>query len=189
MENRWKKKFGLEEMIVHVPLCSHKDIKRILVVGEASDLLKNELNKHECKDITFADKLNVEGIFAEESKAFDIIIYNKPTPNKKELANIDRILEPKNGIFVSIGTFIYKDIQKAKNEIQTIAKDFWICMPYSFHHYTIIFASKKYHPQAEIVLQVSDLLNDCEYYSTEMQNAAFVHPTYITKAITGIAKR
>ena len=62
-------------------------------------------------------------------------------------------------------------------------------MPYSFNHNTLIFASKKYHPQAEIVLQVSDLLPDCQYYTTEMQNASFVHPAYITKEITGIAKR
>ena len=53
----------------------------------------------------------------------------------------------------------------------------------------IIFASKKYHPQSEIVLQVSDLLEGCNYYSTELQNAAFVFPANITKALTGIAKR
>jgi len=62
-------------------------------------------------------------------------------------------------------------------------------MPYTFGHTTLVFASKKYHPQAEIVLQVSDLLEGCNYYTTEMQNAVFVHPANITKEITGIAKR
>ena len=182
MDNNYKKKSGLDEMMVHVPLCSHKDINKILVVGKASDELKEEIAKHECKDITYSDALNVEGVF-------DIIIYNKKAPNELELANIDRILEPKKGIFVCVGTFIYKDIETSKQELSTVGKNFWICMPFSFGHNTLIFASKKYHPQAEIVLQVSDLLEDCEYYNTEIQNAVFVHPTYITKAITGIAKR
>ena len=182
MDNNYKKKSGLDEMMVHVPLCSHKDINKILVVGKVSDELKTEIAKHECKDIIYSDALNVEGIF-------DIIIYNKKAPNELELANIDRILEPKKGIFVCVGTLIYKDIETSKKELTTIGKNFWICMPYSFGHNTLIFASKKYHPQAEIVLQVSDLLEGCEYYNTELQNAVFVHPTYITKAITGIAKR
>ena len=105
------------------------------------------------------------------------------------MANVERCIEDKKGIFVTKASFIYKDVEVSKKEIENIGKNFWICMPYTFGHNTLIFASKKYHPQAEIVLQVSDLLEDCNYYTTELQNAAFVHPANITKAITGIAKR
>jgi spermidine synthase len=179
----FKKRFGLDEMMVHVPLCSHKDIKNILVVGDVGEEFKDEIAKHECKDITYSEELNVDG-------QFDIILYNKKTtPDELEMANVERCLENEKGIFVCMGTFIYKDLETAKDELQIVGKNFWICMPYSFGHNTLIFASKKYHPQAEIVLQVSDLLPDCEYYNTELQNASFVHPQYITKAITGIAKR
>jgi spermidine synthase len=182
MANIENKGYAYDEMMVHVPLCSHKDIKKILVVGEVCFDFRAELDKHECKDVTFSDELNVEG-------QFDIILYNKYVPTQLEMAAIERSIEPKKGIFVTKASFIHKDIEVSKQEIATIGKNFWICVPYSFGHNTLIFASKKYHPQAEIVLQVSDLLEDCNYYSTEMQNATFVHPTYITKAITGIAKR
>ncbi len=182
MDDNYKKRFGLDEMMVHVPLCSHKDINKILVVGEVSEDFKSELAKHECQNITYCNELNID-------EQFDIILYNKTTPSELEMAAVERCLEPKKGIFVAKGTFIYKDLEASKDEISRIGKNFWICMPYSFGHNTLIFASKKYHPQAEIVLQVSDLLEDCEYYNTEMQNATFVHPNYITKAITGIAKR
>ena len=182
MHDNYKKRFGLDEMMVHVPMCSHKNIKKVLVVGEASEDLKADLAKHECKDITYSDELNIDEIF-------DIILYNKQTPDALEMANIERCLDQEYGIFVCKGTFIYKDLEKAKEELSTIGKNFWICMPYSFGHNTLIFASKKYHPQAEIVLQVSDLLPNCEYYNTELHNAVFIHPQYITKAITGIAKR
>ena len=182
MDTNFKKRFGLDEMMVHVPLCSHKNIQKVLVVGDVSEDFKNNLAKHECKDVTYSNELNID-------ESFDIILYNKTTPDELEMASVQRCLEQEKGIFVCLGTFIYKDLEKSKEELTTIGKDFWICMPYSFGHNTLIFASKKYHPQAEIVLQVSDLLPDCEYYNTEMQNATFVHPNYITKAITGIAKR
>ena len=182
MANRDNKNFAYDEMMVHVPLCSHKYINKILVVGDVSEDFKNELAKHECKDVTYSDELNVD-------EKFDIILYNKDVPSELDMANVDRCLEPKQGIFVTKASFIHKDIDVSKQEIATIGKSFWICMPYTFGHNTLIFASKKYHPQAEIVLQVSDLLEGCEYYNTELQNAAFVHPTYITKEITGIAKR
>jgi spermidine synthase len=182
MANRDNKNFAYDEMMVHVPLCSHKYINKILVVGEVSEDFKNELAKHECKDVTYSDELNVDD-------KFDIILYNKDVPSELEMANVDRCLEPKQGIFVTKASFIYKDIEVSKKEIATVGKNFWICMPYTFGHTTLIFASKKYQPQAEIVLQVSDLLEGCEYYNTELQNATFVHPTYITKEITGIAKR
>ncbi len=178
----FKKRYGYEEMMVHVPMCSHKNIQIVLVVGEVTNDLIKELSKHECEDITYSDNLNLEG-------TFDIILYNKDMPDELELANVQRCLEQEFGIFCTKSSFIYKDLEKSKEEVALIAKNFWICMPYSFGHNTLIFASKKYHPQAEIVLQVSDLLPDCQYYNTEIHNSVFVHPNYVTKSLTGIAKR
>lgn len=176
------KNFAYDEMMVHVPMCSHKNINKVLVVGMVSEDFKNELAKHECKEIVYSDQLNIDD-------KFDIILYNKDVPSELEMANVERCLEDKQGIFVTKASFISSNLEVSKKEIEIVGKNFWICMPYSFGHNTLIFASKKFHPQAEIVLQVSDLLEECNYYSTELQNSAFVHPSYITKAITGIAKR
>jgi len=182
MANIENKNFAYDEMMVHVPLCSHKDINKVLVVGDVSEDFKAELSKHKVETV-FTQELNVED-------QFDIILYNKKkTPGALEMASIDRCLEQKKGIFVTRASAIKRDLETAKEELKTVGANFWISMPYSFGHTTLIFASKKYHPQAEIVLQVSDLLEGCNYYNTEMHNAAFVHPTYVTKAITGIAKR
>jgi spermidine synthase len=182
MASRENKNFAYDEMMVHVPMCSHKEINKVLVVGDVSEDFKAELSKHECKDIVFSDELNVDD-------KFDIILYNKDVPTDLEMANVERCLDSKKGIFVTKASFLPKDLEVSKQELTTVGKNFWICMPYSFGHNTLIFASKKYHPQAEIVLQVSDLLEGCNYYSTELQDSTFVQPSYITKAITGIAKR
>ncbi len=181
MLENYRKRFGLEEMMVHVPLCSHKDINKVLVVGEVSQDFKDELNKHKV-NTTFLADINTEEIF-------DIILYMKKSPDELEMANVERCLESERGIFCARGSFVFKELEKVKEELTTIGKNFWICMPYSFNHNTLIFASKKYHPQAEIILQKSDLLPNCEYYTSEMQNSSFVHPAYITKEITGFAKR
>jgi len=182
MANSDNKNFAYDEMMVHVAMSSHKYINKVLIVGDVSEDFKNELAKHECKNITYTDELNVDD-------KFDIILYNKEVPSELEMANVDRCLEDKKGIFVTKASFINSNLEGAKEEIARVGKNFWICMPFSFGHNTLIFASKKYHPQAEIVLQVSDLLEGCNYYNSEVQNAAFVYPQYITKAITGIAKR
>jgi len=176
------KNFAYDEMMVHVPLCSHKDIKKVLVVGEVSEDFEKEIDKHDIEEVVYVNELNIDD-------QFDIILYNKQTPNNEELILLNRLLEPTKGILCTKASSIFKDIEKSKNELKTIGENFWICMPFNFGHNTLIFASKKYHPQAEIVLQVSDLLEDCNYYNTELHNATFVYPTYITKAITGIAKR
>ncbi len=182
MANIENKNFAYDEMMVHVPMCSHKHISKVLVVGDVSEDFKAELAKHECKEIIYSENLNID-------EQFDIILYNKDVPDELEMAAVERCLEQKKGIFCTKASFIYKDLEVSKKELALIGKNFWIAMPYSFGHNTLIFASKKYHPQAEIVLQVSDLLEGCNYYNTELQNACFVHPTYITKGITGIAKR
>ena len=182
MANCNNKNYSYDEMMIHIPLCSHKNINKILVVGNISEDFKGELSKHNCKNITYSDTLNVEG-------QFDIILHNNATPSELDMANVQRCIEPEAGIFVTKASFISKDIEISKNELNTIGKNFWICIPYSFGHNTLIFASKKYHPQAQIILQISDLLEGCNYYNSEIHNASFVNPNYITKEITGIAKR
>jgi spermidine synthase len=52
----------------------------------------------------------------------------------------------------------------------------------------MVIASKKYHPQADIILDRSDFI-EASYYNTELHNASFVFPNYIQKPLTGIAKR
>jgi spermidine synthase len=163
-------------------MCSHNDIKNVLVVGDISDNFKQELSKHNIKNLSFVQDIDIDG-------KFDIILYNKQTPNSDIMEKIDKILEPNCGIFVCKGSFVSKDLEKFTQELKDIGKKFWISMPYNFGHNTLIFNSHKFHPQANIILQTSDLLNDCRYYNTELHNSCFVYPTYITKALTNIAKR
>ena len=168
------------EMMIHVPLCTHKDAKKVLVVGTVDEDFKTEMKKHTAT-VTYSDELNIDD-------KFDVIIYNNETIDDMTMANVNRCLEEFDGIFVCVSERFKKDENKLIDDLKTIGNSFWIAMPYRFGHTMAILASKKYHPQADIVLDRSDFI-DGEYYNTELHNASFVHPTYITKALTGIAKR
>jgi spermidine synthase len=175
------KNYAYNEMIVHIPLCSHINPQSVLVVGQVDEDFKNEVAKHEAT-ATYADSFNVEG-------EFDVILYNGDTLDEQTLAQAQRVLEPKCGIFNCKSSAAVCDIEALCSDVENVAKNFWICQPYKFEDTNAILASKKFHPQAEIVLQVSDLLPDCNYYNTELHNAAFVYPQHMHKALTGIAKR
>jgi len=48
---------------------------------------------------------------------------------------------------------------------------------------TILFSSKKYHGQADIVRNKSDFIEHTEYYNTDMHLNGFNYPTKIFKTI------
>jgi len=168
------------EMMIHIPLCTHKEASKVLVVGEIDDDFKKEIAKHTA-EVTYSNELNID-------EKFDVIIYNSSNIDDMVMANVNRALEQFDGIFVSLSQRFKKDENKLIDDLKIIGKNFWIAMPYRFGHTMAILASKKYHPQADIILDRSDFI-DAQYYNTELHNACFVHPTYIQKALTGIARR
>ena len=175
-----EKNIILNEMMIHVALNSQKEPKEVLVVGEVDKHFKSEISKYSNINVTYSNELNIEG-------TFDTIIYMDKIKEDK-LPLILRLLDKEIGIFVCLSYNFGSDKEKLIQDLKQIGKDFWICMPYRFNHYTAIFASKKYHPQADLILDRSDFI-DGEFYNSEIHNCSFVMPNYIFKALTGIAKR
>jgi spermidine synthase len=175
---------AFNEMMVHTPLCTHKEAQNVLIIGKISDGLKNEASKHN-GNIEFGD---ISILTSKDEKNIDVIIFTEGNLDDMVLANIQRVLKD-DGLIAFATESFHKDEEKLKSDLELVGKNFWIAMPYRFGHSTAILASKKYHPTADIVLQRSDLLNDLEYYSTEIHHASFVFPASQHKALTGIAKR
>jgi len=185
MSSLENKNYAFNEMMVHVPLCSHKEPKNILVVGNIDDDFKKELEKHSLENIEFGDE---SIITSKNEKNIDVIIIAKGSVCEELLANIDRILKD-DGVLSFKSKSYAKDCDALANDLTLVGSKFWIAMPFKFGHTTSILASKKYHPTADIILQVSDLLDDLNYYSTEIHHASFVMPANIHRKLTGIAKR
>ena len=167
------------EMLVHIPMCTHKEAKKVLVIL-TDEAIKNELAKYDA-EVVYSDSFNIDD-------KFDVVIYNSDSLDDIVMANVMRSLEDKCGIFASKIVSFDENSDAMKKDLSTVAKNFWIAMPYKSDAGMMVLASKKYHPQADIILDRSDFI-EASYYNTELHNASFVFPSYIQKPLTGIAKR
>jgi spermidine synthase len=165
----------LNEMLIHTSATTHQDPQNALIIGETNENFKNNINRHNIKT-TYIN--NLDNLPKEK---FDIIMAINNI-QKENIVKIDKILEPRYGICCYPTTDVI-------NDIKAVSPYFWIVMPYHFYNTNAIFASKKYHPQADIRWSISDMITDTEYYNSEIQNASFVYPQYFHEKLTGVAKR
>jgi len=171
------------EMITHIPLCTHKDPKDIIIIDNFN-IVKSQISQYNIKNIYYK---TFEELLSTEFNTIDIIIINQRSPlDNQSISNIYNILKEDGLIIFQTDNF---DDQNSKliNDLQLVNK-FWIAMPTIFENQIFILASKKYHPQADIILQRSDFLNDLYYYNSDIQKASFTMPTYIKKRLLGISK-
>ncbi|KLD95827.1 spermidine synthase [Aliarcobacter butzleri] len=177
---------AFNEMMVHIPLCTHKEALKVLVIGTINDNLKIEASKHnKISSIEFGDLAFLK---SHNEKNIDVIILTDVKLDELLLGNIDRILKD-DGLIAFATKSFSEDEEQLFDDLKLVGSKFWIAMPFKFGHNTSIIASKKYHPTADLNLQRADLLDDLQYYSAEIHNASFVFPAREHKALTGIAKR
>lgn len=174
----------LNEMMVHLPLCTHKEASKTLVIGSVCDGLKTELEKH-TTDVEYGDLTLLN---SKNEKEIDVIVFTDVKIDEFVLANIDKVLKD-DGLIVFTTESYHNGADRLKSDLTLVGTKFWIAMPFKFGHSTSIIASKKYHPTADLILQRADLLDGLDYYSSEIHTASFVFPTKIKKDLTGIAKR
>ena len=177
---------ALSEMMVHIPLCTHQEASKVLIISKDNESLKKEASKHnKTSNIEFGD---IQFLKSKNEKDIDVIIFVDEKLDELLLANIDRILKD-DGLIAFTSKPFFEDKNCLINDLQLVGTKFWIAMPFRFGHNVAIIASKKYHPTADLNLQRADLLDDLNYYSSEIHQASFVFPASEHKALTGIAKR
>ncbi len=148
--------------------------------SEGTKILIPENLKNEFKKITMA-KFD---IFTDDTTDnYDLIIQNEPG----DIANIYKKLS-KTGIYITIPkSLTHRDL------FAKLSKLFWIVIPgfYLDENLTakpFVFASKKFHPQADIIRHRSDFVENAEYYTTDIQISAFNLPKYIFEEIKDVIK-
>lgn len=181
-----KDNYAFNEMMVHVPLCTHKEASNVLIIGTVDEDMKAQAAKHsKTSNIEFGD---ASFLTSKNEKNIDVIILTDVKIDELLLANIERILKD-DGLIAFASKAFSKDEEQLFDDLKLVGSKFWIAMPFRFGHNTSIIASKKYHPTADLNLQRADLLDDLDYYSAEIHNASFVFPAHEFRALTGIAKR
>lgn len=179
------KEFIYPEMMVHVPVCTNKVPKNVLIVSNKADSLEAQMMKHneiESKSIVST----LEALRAEADKSADVVICEM-SADAAVVAHISRILKDDGQL--SIVHEPLDEIKSNKLLMQVLGNYFKVIMPYNLGNgATALLASKEYHPTADIILQRSDMLDGLSYYNCDIHIASFAMPNYIRKEYLGIIK-
>ncbi len=148
------------EMLAHVPVCTHRDPKRVLLIGGGNGGVAHELLRH--RELTVdmveidsevvevskkffreyepSERLNliiddaVKFVETVESKSYDIIIIdsdNEAFYTKEAYAKFYEILAD-DGLLASQGGSYFIDITAQKEILKNMGEKFWIAMPYRY---------------------------------------------------------
>jgi spermidine synthase len=163
------------EMLVQVPMCSHDKIDLNVCLINPNDDIKKELSYH--KNIKVTEIADESGL-AESENEFDIIISTKPVSS----VYMNRSLTSKGIAVQPCESLTDTKTFEEAGKLMYINQPYWF-FDENFEIQTILFSSKKYHGQADIVRNKSDFIEHTEYYNTDMHISAFNYPTKIFKQI------
>ncbi|MDO8455007.1 MAG: spermidine synthase [Sulfurimonas sp.] len=179
------KSFIYPEMMVHVALCTNKVPENVLIISNNAELLMDEMKKYgEVSSKVIG--CSMDELREEADASYDVVISEMYGDNVV-LAHINRILKADGQLVINNKPL--EDVDSNKVLMQDLANYFKIIMPYNLgNDNSAILASKEYHPTADIILQRADMLDNLNYYNTEIHLASFAMPNYIRKEYLGIIK-
>ncbi len=125
---------------------------------------------------------------SKESRAsYDIVLL---LDSKQNAQDYQMLLDEK-GILMMKSPQILLETLEVKKLLESLG-DFRVKMPcfapLSLLQDCYIFASKVYHPTADIQLQRADMLEDLQYYHANLHLSAFTLPKSVKVALLGVAK-
>ncbi|MBW6489130.1 spermidine synthase [Sulfurimonas sp.] len=177
--------FIYAEMMVHVPMCTSKEAKDVLIISDKAELLMAEVARHKGTNLKVVG-CSLNEISSLGDAAYDVII-SEMGDDAAFFSQINRILK-KDGQFVTTHPSL-DNVEANKNIMKTLGKYFKIIMPYRITNgATALLASKEYHPTADINLQRADMIDGLSYYNCDIHPAAFAMGNYIRKEYLGIIK-
>jgi len=173
-------------MMIHVPLCTHKEPKSVLIISSEAASLIAEVQKHiddiSC-DVISADANALREIADDK---YDVVI-SELEHDAAILAHINRVLN-EQGLFV-MPIASLESVEQNSNLFEIAGKYAKIVMPFRLNEQqTALLASKEYHPTADIILNRADLLDGLEYYNSDLHPASFAMGNDVRKNYKGIIK-
>ncbi len=178
------KSFIYPEMMVHVPLCTHKEPNHVLIVSDNAALLHDEVARHEgIASTVLAANNALNGLRDAADKSAEVILLEAGS-DAALLAHCNRVLSDDGLMVMQHPSLDDETANKALMDI--LGNYFKIIMPYNIGNgETLLLASKEYHPTADVILHRTDLLEGQQYYNCDIHPAAFAMPNYIRKAYLG----
>jgi len=146
--------------------------------SEGTKILVPEELKKEFEKITIT-KFDIN----PQSDKYDLIIEQTP-------GDLIQIYEKLNdqGIYITTPKSLTD-----RDLFANLSKLYWIVMPFYYldenlNAKPLVFASKKFHPTADIIRHRSDFVEGCRYYTTDVHLASFTLPKYIFEEIKDVIR-
>lgn len=202
------------ELLAHLPLCVLPNTEHILLFNSFNLEIAYECLKHNVSvDCVQGDRKSLDSLMSFlphyhqvinnshfalfeqimdlDIKKYDLIIADSLL-SKHQIDGLSRMLTPQ-GILIIRN---HHPILMGESFVETIsdcADFFSIVMPFSPHlsilsDKSYIFASKVFHPLADMLLQKIDLLPQLQYYNAHIHENAFTLPNFLFEKIQHIAK-
>lgn len=172
-------------MMVHVPLCTHKEPENILILSDNAMPLQQEIARHNEMKAT-SMPASVDSLRGASDNAFDVVISEVPC-DAAVIAHLGRVIA-EDGLLMSVHPSL-DNVTENKIIMEIMAKYFKIIMPCRLEDgTTLLLASKSYHPTADVILQRADMLDGLSFYNCDVHPASFAMGNYIRKEYLGVIK-
>ncbi|MGN1386990.1 MAG: polyamine aminopropyltransferase [Bacillus sp. (in: firmicutes)] len=227
-----KDEFIYHEMITHVPMAVHQNIRNVLVIGAGDGGVIRELTRYE--NIENIDLVEIDEMVIDVCKQYlpktaccfddprvhlyieDGVKYIRSCENQYDLIIVDSTdpFGPGEGLFTKEfygscfkalredgimvnqheSPFYEEDVQAMQRAHKRIVECFPISRVYQAHiptypsgHWLFGFASKKYHPVADLK-EAAWKQNGIrtKYYNSKLHVGAFYLPTYVEELLKSV---
>lgn len=186
--NLLMKTFAAPEMMTHIPMCTHKNPRTIMVISDQSELLKTEMARYRDINVEYAETKDLLGVLRNSAdKSFDVLLLDTISDDSAVFAHINRII--KEDALIVCRHQNLDDVAANTKLMQILGNYFKIIMPYyNGAGETLLLCSKEYHPTADLILQRSDLLEGQQFYNCDVHIGVFAMPQYIRKNYLGVIR-
>jgi len=183
------------EMLTHIPLCSHKNPENVLIISDDATGINAETARHDDMNFTVLATSKAQSMISDAADdSFDVIIFDTILSlDKAFLAHLNRVTKSDALIVSKIDGFM-SDLEATRSTMKALGEYFRMVMPYSFdanqegnERDTLMLASKFFHPTADVILHRTDMLDGLSYYNCDVHPATFVQPNYVRTALKGVA--
>ena len=185
-----------DEMLVHVPLCTHAKPENILIIG-GCEKIKVEAKKHYglSEIVTLTENIDVEMANFKEDWFDVIVIADNFRVDRVFWGLLNKALST-NGVVTTVASNMLTEQKSFEAELKILGELFKVVMPYRYEGLNgevvtsnnLLLASHTYHPTADINLQRADLTDGFNYYNSDIAIGAFHLPTVVRKEFLGLVK-
>ena len=177
-----KDEFVYDEMIVHVPMAVHPNVRHVLVIGGGDGGVARELSYY--KEIEEIDVVEPDEVFVEVCKKF----FPAGLFTKEFYGNCYRALKEDGIMVYQHGSPFYdEDEDTCRAMHRKASHSFPISRVYQAHiptcasgYWLFGFTSKKYHPLTDLNVERWKERNiKTWYYTTNLHKGAFMLPRYV----------